>query len=58
MTQRAHCPKAALAPVDGCAARAHARALRVDLGRPALFLVSDRGQLKGNGGAGPMRRFR
>jgi len=22
MTRRAHCPKAALAPVDGCAARA------------------------------------
>jgi hypothetical protein len=50
----------ALAPVAGFAARALARALRVDLGHPDRARDHHRPQLKGNGAAttGSEARFR
>lgn len=51
---------AAPASVDGFAARAHARALRVDLGRDVVVLKRERSQLKGLVAltAGSQARFR
>ena len=48
------------APVAGCAARAHARALRVDLGHHDRRLELERPQLKGHETlvAGSQARFR
>lgn len=54
-----HAVPAAPAPVDGFAARAHARALRVDLGRHGLVLKPDPSWLRGQDApAGSQARFR
>lgn len=51
---------AAPASIDAFAARAHARALRVDLGRDVVVLKRERSQLKGLVAltAGSQARFR